>query len=885
MTLSIGIAQGNEGAVLRYWSDILSQRQAETLLNTLGSILSSVLDQPTLQTSDLNCYKPQNEVALVPPQPENQTEQLRLIVKECVSEIMNHMLDSGTLISNSSGNVNSTSRQISQQISPAIAIPAPIVDHSRITSVAKEPEFVNLGHSETKADQTDHITQCLLTLWAEFLQVPEHSIASDDNFFQLGGDSIVAMKMVGTAREEGLSLTVADVFRCPIFSDMLNVVHLSVDSHPPKQPSTFAASSYSNPKDVHPTRNPSRRKNYNMPAEARNQRRSIYQTFSLIQEPNVDIFLRETVSPKIGLFKGGIIDVLPATDFQALSITGSLLESRWMLNYFYLEGCGHVDLKRLRQAINNVVDTFEILRTVFIPYNGQFFQVILKKLQPRFDVETVGDLDEFTGILRQRDMETGPRPGKTYLQFTVARLKNSNRHRILMRISHAQYDGVCLPHILNALRIAYQGDPIPASPPFSSYVRDTVGQTTNDHYQYWSSLLKGSKMTDIVRQRGPNYSSGSDMPTCLKRKVRISSLASYGITTATVIKAAWSLVLAKMSAQSDIIFGNVISGRNASVPGVDNIIGPCVNTVPVRVPFKPGWTALDLLRHLQEQQLKNMPYESLGYREIIRQCTDWPDWMNFTTVCQHQNLQTKPKIHLGDNLYEFSAVGSQEDFADFTILSVPQESGFEIEICLIFSLSNIGMSAKATNAIFDSLCGTAEDFSTNPIQLLPSPAEIAAMPCQTQDYTARRVARMSAPFKAFDKKNLRIYSDILIRSWHQVLGDASVEIGSETSFFDLGGDIIGLAQVSALLEQEGFKLRLEDLVSHPIVMEQLVLMVNFTRMEEQADFGGQLPNEDIEMGGSHRAKGYQKVLELAMRMLKPKAHSKSAPYAEAMEEE
>jgi hypothetical protein len=82
---------------------------------------------------------------------------------------------------------------------------------------------------------------------------------------------------------------------------------------------------------------------------------------------------------------------------------------------------------------------------------------------------------------------------------------------------------------------------------------------------YWKDLLKGSSMTDIVRRRRPNYRRGTDAPTALKRIVRLSSLAAENITPATIIKAAWPIVPAKWSAESDIVFGNVISCRNAAV--------------------------------------------------------------------------------------------------------------------------------------------------------------------------------------------------------------------------------------------------------------------------------------------------------------------------------
>jgi len=359
----------------------------------------------------------------------------------------------------------------------------------------------------------------------------------------------------------------------------------------------------------------------------------------------------------------------------------------------------------------------------------------------------------------------------------------------------------------------------------------------------------------------------------------MASLSRNGITPATIIKGAWSLVLAQTARQSDIIFGNVISGRNVSVPGLENIVGPCVNTVPIRVPFQSDWTALHLLRHLQEQQINNMQYESMGFREIIKNCTTWPDWTNFTTVCQHQNVETKPKINIGDNQYEFSGVGSQEDFADFSVFSMPQDNGLDVEICLIFSLANIGMTKAATNAIFDNLCNTAEDFSRNPDRPLPTPADIIATPRFARDYTSRKATLKSGPsLSTLKKSELLLYTNTLVRAWRQVLGDPSASIGPETSFFDLGGDIMGLAQVLAMLEIEGFKVRLEDLVGCPVLREQVGLLAQFVKTEEEEDFGDEKERKrkDEEAAKTQMAEqmkeigGLKKALMMAKMMLKSK---------------
>ena len=60
---------------------------------------------------------------------------------------------------------------------------------------------------------------------------------------------------------------------------------------------------------------------------------------------------------------------------------------------------------------------------------------------------------------------------------------------------------------------------------------------------------------------------------------------AHNVTFATILKAAWALVLTEISSSTDVVFDHVISGRNMSVEGadVDKILGLCLNFIPVRV--------------------------------------------------------------------------------------------------------------------------------------------------------------------------------------------------------------------------------------------------------------------------------------------------------------
>jgi len=862
VTLNVRTFRNDEGIVLRYWTNFISDDQAAVLADTMSKVLENFVNQPhqTVEELDLSRERPRTPIQEPVEEPEklpkpqlpivNSSDELRTIISECVREVIDQLFKSGSLVSYGHQNIQNTMNVVNRHIIPSsqdLTVAQAMIDYSQLSPAPPEaqmPKRVIPVPSDISKPAHDDVEKRLLAIWSDLLQISEDSIRSDDSFFQLGGDSIIAMQMVGVARDEDLALTVASIFRHPTFADMAAVIRLADESNAPL--------------DI------TGQDEYNEVREIRAQtiQNALYQRYSLLEAANVDAFLQDNICPRVTTFRGGIVDVFPVTDFQALAVTGTLMESKWMLNYFHLSGEGPLDLKKLKVAAHRLVDAIDILRTVFVPYGNRFFQVVLRKLAPSFSVHEIDDLAEFTTSLQKSDRENGPRLGESYLKFTVAREKGSSRHRIIIRMSHAQYDGVCMPAILAALQTAYRGQNIPSVPAFSTYVRDAARRTTDNHYAYWKTLLKGSSMTDIVRRRGPNYKRGSEV-TSLKRIVRLPSLASAAITPATIIKAAWSLVLAQLSASSDIIFGNVISGRNAAVLGVESIIGPCVNLIPVRIAFKSNWNVLDLLHHIQDQQVQDMPYESLGFREIIKNCTDWPDWTNFSTVCQHQNIQQKTQLQLGKNEYNLGAIGSQEDFADITVLSTPQGDD-KIEISLIFT-NDSGITRPFAEEMFEALCTTSTEFSTNPDKTLPSPAELSEMKCRTLDDTTPIIdTTLSSNLQEITRDELLVYNDVLTRAWRQILFDRkgiSAPIDLDSSFYTLGGDIIGVAQVAALLEQEGFRLRVEDLVDHPLLIEQLALCAVCDRQRKERERAemGELAVPTVEQEGPQK-KGLKKIL-------------------------
>ncbi|KAF5632266.1 non-ribosomal peptide synthetase [Fusarium tjaetaba] len=665
VTLNANATRGDEGIVFRYWSNILSNSQAQDLAVNMSLLLNDFIDHSG-----------------------NTLIHLRLLQS---SPVARNTYTQSSDADGSNSEHDDTNHQPKAN-SSGISASSTLIDVGDAASMSS-----NMCNSFSRDRKNIH--NKLSALWRDSLEYEGCAISPTDNFFESGGDSIIAMSMVGNARDLDLPLTVADIFKNPEFGSLLDCLNDKSYKDSDRSSSHGHVEMSISKKEKYITKD------------------QPYKPLSMLDADDTEQFVRSYVCPVVGVSRASIIDVLPTTDFQDQVIHGSLLKSRWQLNYFHLDFSGSLDMALLQEAITNVVAAYDILRTVFVSHQGRYLQVILRHVQPTVIVEDVESIDQFTSELQVAHQHEVPRPQEPSLRFTVARQKSSERHRISVRISHAQYDGVCFPTILQSLKASFDGEPIHLTPSYASYIQTVLGMNKERCYAYWSALLKGSAPTNVIQR--PRTSLRTSPTLVLRKTVSTASLASVNITTSTVIKAAWSTVLAKVTGKTDVIFGNVISGRNASnIPGIQSIVGPCLNIVPVRVRHQSSWAVLDLLRYIQDQQVDNMPYETLGFREIIDKCTDWDDdgVNGFSTVVQHQSMPRTESFAMGGNTYEVGVMGSQEDCADLSVVTTPQDVD-STEICLVYN-GNGDISKELAEQMFESLCDRISVFSQDPYALV-----------------------------------------------------------------------------------------------------------------------------------------------------------------------
>ncbi|KAL5358103.1 hypothetical protein BJX96DRAFT_173136 [Aspergillus floccosus] len=511
-------------------------------------------------------------------------------------------------------------------------------------------------------------------LWAEILAIPPDRIGIDDNFLQLGGDSISAMRLVSLARDQGLFLDSRNIF--------IPASTLADQAAKASQASSGATVDHQPP-------------------------------FSQLQTSDIAGFLTAYIAPHIDYPVSSIADVFPVTDFQAECINAAVQQKPpgyW--NYFYIDfQMSDLTMGAVSTACQAVAMHLPILRTVFVPYNGGFVQVVTKDWIPDFVWfrSTAGNLATTSERLAREDwLKPDVTTGTPFARFMLILADNeSSTARLIIRMSHALYDGISLGLLQRAIVAALERRPLPSVGSFASFVQYSMSMR-DDASRYWGKLLSGSSMTGIPRVPLADDVGGST-PYTIRRSVGWKTSLPDGITAATFCTACWAAVMAFTTQQADVVFGRLVSGRGPTLGVISEpVAGPCLNVVPLRVTWPPRkagtlYSPHEVFAPIQQQQLDGLPFESTGLSQIITS-TDWPADAAFGSIFQYQNIDETPSASLNGAPVQLDVIPMEFRPKQLWVLVKPLAQGIDV---FLYGTTGI-MAQEQAQILGDRFCKYVE---------------------------------------------------------------------------------------------------------------------------------------------------------------------------------
>lgn len=384
-----------------------------------------------------------------------------------------------------------------------------------------------------------------------------------------GIDSLVAIKLASALRSSGFSVSVAELLSMQTIAQLCSSVQplSSVHNEAPLV-------------DIH-----------------------LVDKWALIEESNPALQNAELVE-----------DVLVCSPLQVamLSETAQRPEAYW--NEIELEVTPGITATQVHDAFHLLAQHRDILRVGFVSWDGSFVSPIFASL--RFDqIEVV---EEF------RRLEL---PGEEALlhplRVQIQQARADAGPRILINIHHAIYDGWSMDIILSDLTDIVCERPLRHRPQFSNllaYTSNIPRDELDNARSFWAEYL-----VDWNKPSRPKLSARpveSDETLYLKAQLDISSEVAkeaikntrYGAQV--YFQAALALIWGSIVGTSDVLLGSVTSGRTIPVQDIEEIVGPSIASLPLRVDIDSSATVSDVLRSINESNRKIMEHCLLPLSEI-----------------------------------------------------------------------------------------------------------------------------------------------------------------------------------------------------------------------------------------------------------------------------
>ncbi len=347
---------------------------------------------------------------------------------------------------------------------------------------------------------------------------------------------------------------------------------------------------------------------------------------------------------------------------------------------------GDLDEGALRWSLDRLIARHESLRTTFAMVDGALHQRIgpptafalethdLSGLESSTQAATLRSLQQ-AGTAAPFDLEHGP-----LLRGGLIRL-DASRRVLLLTMHHIVSDGWSMAIFSRELEALYASrraggeDPLPALPvqyaDYAVWQRARLqGERLARASDYWREALRGapSLLTLPTDRRHPpeqDYRGallGVRLDAELTQRLKALGLR-HGATLYMTLLAAWSVVLSRLSGQTDVVVGTPVANRDRGE--VEDLIGFFVNTLPVRLTLDDAptvaaltvaaLTVADLIaqakdRVLQAQAHQDLPFEqmvelvnptrSLGHSPIFQAMFAWQN--NASDALRFEGLETLP---------------------------------------------------------------------------------------------------------------------------------------------------------------------------------------------------------------------------------------------------
>lgn len=347
---------------------------------------------------------------------------------------------------------------------------------------------------------------------------------------------------------------------------------------------------------------------------------------------DLDAFVVETL-PGLGVNADDVEDIYPCSPMQEGILASQSKDPHAYRICVVVEATfakgADVDCTRLERAWKAVVRRHSLLRTLLVhnvPGSPGITNVVLKSPQPSISTfkATASEAINIAWFRARYDPVIGQESGLQH-HLSICQVEENQRVYLCLDINHAIMDGQSRDVMMRDFQMAYSGDLELPSASFKNVVSHLKQVSLEPARQYWATHLQGVEPCHF-----PSLIQSMEVQESESEQDRMASVQVTGLdfaaiqafceawemTPATMIQAAWAMVLRRYTGSDDVSFGILSSGRDAPIDGINDVVGPLVTMLTSRIRLPSQQTVLEYLRSAQSDHMDSLTHQMFSLADV-----------------------------------------------------------------------------------------------------------------------------------------------------------------------------------------------------------------------------------------------------------------------------
>jgi len=363
-----------------------------------------------------------------------------------------------------------------------------------------------------------------------------------------------------------------------------------------------------------------------------------------------------------------------------------------------LELEGALDVNKLEEAFNKLIQRHEALKTSFELIEDGLVQKVHKKVEfdiEEYEIEKDRKIEDIVkGFIKAFDLSKAP-----LLRVGLVKV-HTNNHILMYDMHHIISDGTSMAILVEEFSKLYAGEELKPLriqyKDFSEWQNELFkSDKIKTQEEYWLKQFEEeipvlNLPIDYIRPAVQSYEGASiqfEIDKELTKKLR-QIAKSTGSTMYMVLLSTFNILLSKYSGQEDIVVGSPIAGRPHA--DLENIIGMFINTLAMRNFPRGEKTFKEFLMEVKENALGAYENQDYQFEELVEKLNVTRDFSRnpvFDVMFVLQNMDRGEATAEGIKISPYKSENKVSKL-DITMYAVELENSISIVIQYCTKLFN-----------------------------------------------------------------------------------------------------------------------------------------------------------------------------------------------------